>query len=1120
MTRVDLSLDPFHDDYDPSKEYSQILARPGYVEQSREFTQVQTMFKNFLRGVGDSLLKDGAVVDGCSIVIDANAGTATVTDGKIYLEGLVRSFTQQTVSITQLGVEVIGVKVNQEVITEAEDTSLLDPAVGYSNFSLPGAHRLKETVELVVDDSEATALYQLKDGILDSELITTDLTYILELLARRTYDESGNYKVNGLELVPDTINTDADNIYTILESGKAYIRGYEVNKSVSIPLLIPKSKTTRSRTAETKQYLTGTLQYKLINQPVNTVGEVRATVQKTVNKTRGGSAGGIDYLPDTSITSIVSITEGATTYTPNTDYILDSDGVSWAPAGIEPASGETYSVTYQYTKVLVLNTDYKLTVISNDTYIDFTGMTGDVPVNLTSMQIDYSFYLARQDIFGLNRYGEIILVSGQPDIERLVSPPVYSNPDVLKLGTVICPANSGTPRIINYATTRVDMDRLNKVLNRIEQIEYNQAISDLDNEAIEGQQATELRGVLTDGFIGFTKSDLSHDDYDCVIDVQNGYVSLPLTSVLTKLNVKTEDVIGNIFNDIITPPLVENVGIAQALATKAMLINPYAVFNDEATIALSPSVDNWVDDTNIIIENSTMSTQTIRVWWNRQNDGWYDAQKQALLEEGYTATTDPVQLERIRTATQKILDEAITFMRQITVTITGSKFTPFEDNLELLFDNQSVAVSADPAYTGTNPNTAKADANGAVVCTFTIPSGVRTGTRQVVLKNANVTAETSFTAEGRKRTFQTTQTTDRVVFRQRVVRRSVDPLAQTFSFTEDTLVTAVDLYFAVKDPVNPITVQIRNTVNGYPGDICYAEKVIAPALITVSANSSVATKVVFDDPVLSRGNEVYSLVVMTESNVDALWIAELGKRDRLTSRTVVKQPYTTGVMFSSSNAFAWSAHQTADLKFKIYKATFTGAGTIPFNPLVALDSNQIVLVSDFVSMGGTKCEWEVKVGTSEVWEPISTYDLRELTAVTNALEVRAKLGASGGFGACLSKSINNLIGIKNKVIGYYVTRNVEMVDEFNSITQVLDVYAPTGTSFLVQYATDIDGAVWGTPNQSSEVDLGEGWKRYTYTASLGLGDEATNYRARIKFETTNPAIVPKAKRFINILKSV
>lgn len=52
-----------------------------------------------------------------------------------------------------------------------------------------------------------------------------------------------------------------------------------------------------------------------------------------------------------SVQSIVSVVQGATTYTLTTDYLLTADAVDWSPGGAEPATGSQYVVTYTYLKI-------------------------------------------------------------------------------------------------------------------------------------------------------------------------------------------------------------------------------------------------------------------------------------------------------------------------------------------------------------------------------------------------------------------------------------------------------------------------------------------------------------------------------------------------------------------------------------------------------------------------------------------------------------------------------------------------------------------------------------------------------------------------------------------------
>ena len=53
-----------------------------------------------------------------------------------------------------------------------------------------------------------------------------------------------------------------------------------------------------------------------------------------------------------------------------------------------------------------------------------------------------------------------------------------------------------------------------------------------------------------------------------------------------------------------------------------------------------------------------------------------------------------------------------------------------------------------------------------------------------------------------------------------------DPLAQSFGFDKTKFVTGVGIYFATKGNDNVI-VQVRDMVNGLPGTIVYAEKVLS-----------------------------------------------------------------------------------------------------------------------------------------------------------------------------------------------------------------------------------------------------------------------------------------------------
>ena len=177
-----------------------------------------------------------------------------------------------------------------------------------------------------------------------------------------------------------------------------------------------------------------------------------------------------------------------------------------------------------------------------------------------------------------------------------------------------------------------------------------------------------------------------------------------------------------------------------------------------------------------------------------------------------------------------------------------------------------------------------------------------------------------------------------------------DPLAQ--SFLVDTQggmdMTSIDIFFAKKDKFMPCSVQIRNMVNGYPGQLVlpFSDVTKNPADINVSADGSAATTYTFDSPVhLEQGNE-YCFVVYSNSDDYEAYISRMGETDLLTAETISGQPYA-GSLFMSQNASTWTAEQTDDLKFnmKIAEYDIGVVGSVHFEndaiPATPLQNNPI-----------------------------------------------------------------------------------------------------------------------------------------------------------------------------------
>ena len=164
----------------------------------------------------------------------------------------------------------VGLTVTETLVTPESDTTLLDNAAGSTNVNAKGAHRLKIDLTLdklplgSSDDDNFIELLRLKNGSIERLVDRTDYNVFQENLARRTFDESGNYTVRpfgidikeqlddgsnegvyGSSQTSDQGNTPSEANATIqIDPGKAYVRGYEINTVIPTFLDLPKPRTT------------------------------------------------------------------------------------------------------------------------------------------------------------------------------------------------------------------------------------------------------------------------------------------------------------------------------------------------------------------------------------------------------------------------------------------------------------------------------------------------------------------------------------------------------------------------------------------------------------------------------------------------------------------------------------------------------------------------------------------------------------------------------------------------------------------------------------------------------------------------------------------------------------
>ena len=153
----------------------------------------------------------------------------------------------------------------------------------------------------------------------------------------------------------------------------------------------------------------------------------------------------------------------------------------------------------------------------------------------------------------------------------------------------------------------------------------------------------------------------------------------------------------------------------------------------------------------------------------------------------------------------------------------------------------------------------------------------------------------------------------------------MDPLAQSImcETAGGMMITSIDVYFQSKSTHMPVSVEIRNMVNGYPGQITYPFSIVTknPEDVNISEDGSTATTFTFDSPVFVEEGTEFCFVVYSNSNEYECWISRMGETDLVSGQQISGQPYA-GSLFMSQNASTWTAEQTDDLKFTMNIANF------------------------------------------------------------------------------------------------------------------------------------------------------------------------------------------------------
>ena len=214
----------------------------------------------------------------CIVSNSTSIGSAlSVNEGIFFIRGFFVKNVTSTIILDQYTNTPsyrVGFLLKEEIVSPSlVNSDLYDNAKGFSNESAPGADRFKLSTRLHKkpltdnDDSNFVELFRVENGRVEEIVTKTEYNIFAEELARRTYDESGDYYVRPFSLevreslndrignkgiyfdTQTTSNGNApgdDSVCLQISSGKAFVRGYEIDKISTTSLDILKPRTTKT----------------------------------------------------------------------------------------------------------------------------------------------------------------------------------------------------------------------------------------------------------------------------------------------------------------------------------------------------------------------------------------------------------------------------------------------------------------------------------------------------------------------------------------------------------------------------------------------------------------------------------------------------------------------------------------------------------------------------------------------------------------------------------------------------------------------------------------------------------------------------------------------------------
>jgi hypothetical protein len=757
--------------------------------------------------------------------------------------------------------------------------------------------------------------------------------------------------------------------------------------------------------------------------------------------------------------------------------------------------------------------------------IDFRTTTGILPVHGEDAGLDYTYYLARIDKLVMFDTGQFSLVRGAPAL----NPPVpNTQTGTLEIAIIRIAPYCYTTRdaqIVSLQPMRTTQIGIQQLKEDIEVLKYTTAVNNLEKEIANHPASDDAVGIFTDALTGFGRMDLQFDKnsvtHTAALDRSAQCLLLPVTDQVEQITVSSTDSTniirrGNTLTLSYTPEVFDYQPYATSTVNCA---TDFTYENYVGLMKIDPAVDLYLDvnqlpqlnadfDNNLSplldFVNPIMANNITYGNWNYLNQAWYAGGGHGWNAFGYlygrTASNQQLVPGSItRDLGDRVVDMTLIPMMRtvddagdpIVIKVDVSNLLPNQDHactingvvVNFVYDNTPTTPRGEAGtHTYQSKTTVQSDNSGRLTGYFEMPAGVPRGSVPITVFHYSSpitsTATTTFYGSGfMQNTQQTTIGMNTPEIRTNTWDEQTafyhynywaDPLAQSF-MVKDSIkyISEVGLFFRTKHATLPISVQIRNMINGFPGPEVLASSTVEAADVVISEDASAETIFEFEHVLGFRPDNEYCIVVMPSlANTGyEMWTAKVGEAD-INSGIVVPTQTHDGVLFHSPNNRTWEAYTKQDAKINIYKSIFENDCQIVFDKLTGIEACILVAQVEEFCAPGTSVVWAYSLNDGASWIPFKPTIDTILEETITSISLRVDVTSLGGSYQMVEK-VAGIIFLLHQTTGTAIFQNQMFADDLNYPNKVtcfmdLDTDGVNGLgerTITPYYSTD-DGETW------------------------------------------------------------